>query len=114
MKRFFLLLAASAFIMLALPWSAVTFVKGDAGMAVVFVLFFAVDPAWSLILGILGGGEPKAAWCLPVLSAGLFLAGTWIFFDIGETAFLLYAAIYLAIGLAAMLVTALVRRKTKH
>ena len=37
-------LAVSAAVMLALPWIAVTFVKGDAGMAVCFLLFFAVNP----------------------------------------------------------------------
>ncbi len=114
MKRFFLLFSLSAFIMFALPWCAVTFVKGDAGMAVCFILFFAVDPVHSLILGVFAGMDIKTMWCLPILSAVFFLAGTWIFFDPGETAFLLYAAIYLALGLAAMPVTALIRKKTKR
>ena len=45
MKRSVILwLAVSAVIMFALPWLAVTFVKGDAGMAVCFMLFYAVNP----------------------------------------------------------------------
>ncbi len=39
--------------MLALPWLAVTFVKGDAGMAVCFLLFFAIDPLYSVAIGAL-------------------------------------------------------------
>lgn len=45
----------------------------------------------------------KRLWSLPVISAALFLIGTWVFFDMGETAFILYAAVYLVLGIAAML-----------
>ena len=76
-KNIILWLAASAVVMLAFPWLAVTFVKGDAGMAV------------------------------------CFLIGTWIFFDMGETAFILYAAAYLALGIAAMLISVFIRKKTQ-
>ena len=38
-KNIILWMAASAVVMLAFPWLAVTFVKGDAGMAVCFLLF---------------------------------------------------------------------------
>ena len=45
MKRSVILwLAVSAVIMFALPWLAVTFVKGDAGMAVCFMLFLCCQP----------------------------------------------------------------------
>ncbi len=39
-KNIILWMAASAVVMLAFPWLAVTFVKGDAGMAVCFLLVF--------------------------------------------------------------------------
>ena len=42
-KNIILWLAVSAVVMLALPWLAVTLVKGDAGMAVCFLLFFALN-----------------------------------------------------------------------
>ena len=34
-------------------------------------------------------------------------------FDMGETAFILYAAVYLALGIAAMLISILIRKKTQ-
>ena len=105
MKKTLLWLSASAFIMIALPWLTVRFVRGDAGMAVCFVLFFALDPLWSSVLGVFSGGDPKARWFLPILSAAFFLAGTWLCFDPREKAFLLYAAIYLILGGAAMLIS---------
>ena len=110
-KNIILWLAASAVVMLAFPWLAVTFVKGDAGMAVCFLLFFAVNPLYSVIIGAFAGKDVKHLWSLPVISAVLFLIGTWIFFDMGETAFILYAAVYLVIGIMAMLISMLIRKK---
>mgnify|MGYP005748032261 FL=1 len=43
-------------------------------------------------------------WNLPLVSAIAFLAGTWLFFDIKEVWFLIYAAIYLTLGWIAMFV----------
>ena len=113
-KNIILWLAASAVVMLAFPWLAVTFVKGDAGMAVCFLLFFAVNPLYSVIIGAFAGKDVKHLWSLPVISAVLFLIGTWIFFDMGETAFILYAAVYLIIGIMAMLISMFIRKKTQE
>ena len=113
-KNIILWVAASMAVMLAFPWLAVTFVKGDAGMAVCFLLFFAVNPLYSMIIGAFAGKDVKHLWSLPVISAVLFLIGTWIFFDMGETAFILYAAVYLVIGIMAMLISMFIRKKTQE
>lgn len=44
-KRTIIPLLIAALVALLLPWFAVTFVKGDNGMAVIFLLFFAVIPS---------------------------------------------------------------------
>lgn len=101
-------------LMIGCPWLAVTF-AGSAGMAVCFLLFFAVNPCFCALCGIAAGRDLKSLWPAPILSALLFLAGTWIFFDPGEFAFLLYCGIYLIIGIAFMAITSAVRnRKKKH
>ena len=104
-------LAVSAAVMLALPWLAVTFVKSDAGMAVSFLLFFSVDPLYSMIVGVYAGKDVRRLWSLPVIPAVLFLIGAWVFFYMGESAFVLYAAVYLALGMAAMLISMFIRKK---
>lgn len=109
-KNFILWLLISAVIMLMLPWLAVAFIKGDGGMAVVFLLFFAVNPIYSVLIGAFAGRDVVHLWSLPVISAILFVAGTWIFFDMGETAFVMYAGIYLVIGVSAMLISMLIKR----
>lgn len=113
-KNIILWLAVSAVVMLALPWIAVTFVKGDAGMAACFVLFFALNPLYSVVLGVFAGKDVKHLWSLPVISAVLFLIGTWIFFDMGEMAFVLYAVVYLALGIVTMLISMIIRKKVQR
>ena len=98
-------LLISAVVALLLPWLAVTLVKGDGGMAVCFLLFFAVNPIAAVLLGVFSGGNVRMAWFQPLLFAALFLLGTWAFFTMAEMAFVLYAAAYLILGYAAMLLT---------
>ncbi len=50
---------------------------------------------------------------MTVIPAVFFLLGTWIFFDTGETAFLLYAGIYLLLGLCAMFIAGYVRSRAQ-
>lgn len=102
---------ASAVVMLAFPWLTVSFVKGDAGMAVCFLLFFAVNPIYAICAGAYAGRDITKSWALPALTAVLFLAGTWLFFDMGERLFLLYAAVYFLLGAASMLISMLIRKK---
>ena len=110
-KNIILWVAASMAVMLALPWLAVTFVNGDAGMAVCFLLFFAVDPLYSVMIGVFAGKDVKHLWSFPVIAVVLFLIGTWIFFDMGETAFILYAVVYLVLGIVAMLISMFIRKR---
>ena len=110
MKRMAPWLIASAAIMLALPWLAVTFIKGDGGMAACFALFFAVNPAYAITAGACAGRDVRGLWASPIAAALLFLAGVWLIFDGGDPAFLLYGAAYLLIGCAAMLASFLICR----
>ena len=113
-KNIILWLAASVVVMLVFPWLAVTFVKADAGMAVCFLLFFAVNPLYSVLIGAFAGKDIRPLWSLPVISAALFLIGTWIFFDMVETAFILYAGVYIVIGIVAMLISMFVRKNIQR
>ena len=97
-------------LMIGCPWLAVEF-AGSAGMAVCFLLFFAVNPLFSVVCGTFAGRNMKQLWALPIMTAGLFLAGVWIFFDMSETAFLLYCSCYLMIGMIAMLISAFVNQR---
>ena len=97
-KRTIIPLLIAALVALLLPWLSVTF-------AVIFLLFFAVNPITAVLLGVFSGGNVRMAWFQPLLFAALFLLGTWVFFTMAEMAFVLYAAAYLILGYAAMLLT---------
>ncbi len=108
MKKVSFLVILSTFMMFVLPWAAVTFIPGDNGMAVCFLLFYAIYPLYCLFLGVEAGKTIKTSWYLPFLSALFFLLGTWIFFDMGEKAFLLYAFFYLVLGYLSLGITYLI------
>lgn len=104
-KEFVGWLIGAVVVMVLLPWAAVTFVKSDAGMAVTILLFFAIDPIYTVAAGFFAGRNIKQRWSLPIIVAILFLLGTWIFLDMGEGAFVIYAGVYLFIGMVTMFAT---------
>lgn len=111
MKKIIAWLIASAAILLALPWLAVTFVESDAGMAVSLFLFFVLNPIYAICTGAYASKDIKRFWVLPVITALFFLSGAWCFFELGESDFILYTLIYLLLGMAAMLLSQFVRKK---
>jgi len=112
MKKLIIWTLSAIILMIGCPWMAVTF-AGDAGMAVCFLLFFAVNPLFSAVCGVSAGREIKKLWALPLITAVLFLVGTWLFFEMGEPAFLIYCGCYFVIGVAAMLISLFFSRHKK-
>lgn len=94
----------SAFVMLGLPLFAISFIPGDGGMATCFLLFFAINPLLAIGTGIFSGKHLKTSWFQPVLCALFFVIGAWLFFNMGEKAFLLYAIFYLLLGYATAVI----------
>ena len=98
-------LSVTIIVMFALPFAVASLASECSGMALCMMLFFIVNPIYSAILGYRCGKDIKKMWNLPLVSALAFLAGTWIFFDIHELWFIVYATVYLAIGWAAMAIS---------
>ena len=101
---------SAVLLMIGGPWAALRFAGWNA-MGVCFILFFAINPVFSAVCGMFAGKSIRRLWVLPVITAGLFLAGVWFFFDWREPAFLIYAGGYLAIGATAMLISSFVKSK---
>ena len=100
----------SALVMIGLPWLAVNCVSGD-GMIPCLLLFYAVNPVFSVFLGRSAGKSIRKHWFLPVFPVLLFLAGAWFVLGANDAAFYLYAGVYLALGIIAMLISALRHRQ---
>ena len=101
-KAMILWLTISVVIMIALPFAVARLASECSGMALCIILFFIVNPIYSAILGFRCGKYIRRMWNLPLVSSIAFLAGTWIFFDIKEVWFIIYATVYLIIGWTAM------------
>ena len=110
MKKFITWSMLAALLMIGGPWVALQFPGYDA-MGVCFILFFALNPLFSAVCGAFAGRNVRLLWALPIVTAGLFVVGVWIFFEMGEPAFLIYCAGYLLIGAVAMLISALIKRR---
>lgn len=95
-------LAATVAVMFVLPFTIARFASEDSGMALCMLLFFVVNPIYSAVLGYRCGRNVRQMWALPLMSSMAFLAGTWLFFDIREVWFVIYAVTYLAIGWVTM------------
>lgn len=112
MKKCIIYLITAAFLLIGMPWLTVTF-AGSNGMAICFILFFAINPLFSLVSGVFAGNDIKKRWIFPLFTASLFILGAWLLFGMEEPAYLRYGSIYLAIGVIAMLISGFVKsRKT--
>lgn len=101
-KAMILWLTISVVIMIALPLVVAKLASECSGMALCMILFYIVNPIYSVILGFRCGKDIRRMWNLPLVSSIAFLAGTWLFFDIKEVWFIIYASVYLIIGWTAM------------
>lgn len=98
-------IASLILFMMVLPWLAVKFGEGLAVTGLWMFAFFTVNPALVIVLSIMAGTELRRLWWIPLAIAALFP----LLFSaaIGELVWDLYvySAIYLPIGLLAMLGT---------
>lgn len=106
-------LVATVAVRFALPFAVARLASECSGMALCMLLFFIVNPIYSAILGYRCGSNVRQMWNLPLGSSIAFLAGTWLFFDIREVWFIIYATVYLIIGWMAMGINRYVNNKTK-
>lgn len=95
-------IAFTVAVMFVLPFAVARLASECSGMALCMILFFIVNPIYSAILGFRCGRNIRQMWNLPLVSSIAFLAGTWLFFDIKEVWFIIYALVYLIIGWTAM------------
>lgn len=89
-------------VMFVFPFAVAKLASECSGMALCMILFFIVNPIYSAILGFRCGKNVRQMWNLPLVSSVAFLTGTWLFFDIKEAWFIIYATVYLIIGWTVM------------
>ena len=119
MKSYFfkvlLWIIAATMIMLGLPWLAKMFADSMSGMLVSMILFYAIDPVFSIVMGACAGQDIKGYWYMPIGNAGLFLLGIWLYMSKDLTQFYSYAVavVYLALGLVSMIISLFARKRIR-
>ena len=108
MKKVVFWCFASAIVMFLIPYLLTVFLSAGAGMMIYFVIFFYLNPIHSVLLGVSCGKRIKKMYYLPLVSAIMFVLGAWVFIDAYETAFLMYAGVYLALSVVSMLLSFIV------
>ena len=109
MRKFLDWLAISIFVMFLLPWMVQAFVKGDASIGALLLLLYVVNPVYSGILGWFSGKDIRKLWFLPIFSALLFLSG-----GIRNPSLWAFAGVYLALGIALMLLSAFLKKRAQR
>ncbi len=104
MKRILFLVLLVVLIMLVLPFLIVQFVESDAGMAVIIMMFFIINPVFSVIIGAFSARNIKTCWWIPLFSAATFLLSSWLIFESGEPAFIAYSLIYSLLGYISIII----------
>lgn len=114
-KRVYLIWLAVALALVVLPhWVIVVFAPPETGFFFSVLMMLIITPLCALAGGVTAGMNWKALWGLPLMTAGLFLAGVWLFLDMLQPDFLVYAGIYLVLGYGAMGLTAALRFSWKR
>ena len=113
-KKEWLWILLSILVMIGLPYFVLRFVPSDSAMMATILLFFAVDPLFSIFTGILAAERKGWIWLLPLLNVLFYCGGVWFWFEFDEPDFLIYASLYLILGYGSLLINYyIVHRKKK-
>lgn len=106
-------LGANLVIMLLLPAVIISNSSSAAGMMICITMFFAVDPIFSFAAGLYAGLDIKNRWFTAAFPPLTFLLSARIVFGADASDFSVYAVVYTAIALPAMLFTFLVKKYSR-
>ena len=104
-KRILTVISIMLAVLLIAPLAVLNFANPMDGMGLMFLLFFAVNPIASIFVGILSGASVKKLWWTPLLFGVMFLLCWWLALQEIVLDLVVYAVIYLLLGMIAMAVT---------
>ena len=97
-RKLSLWLVFTFLLMVGYPWLVVCCAPAESAMGLCFLLFYLFAPMFSIAAGFTAGRHFRTTGVLIVLPPLFFVIGTWLCFDMGETDFLLYGAVYLVLA----------------
>ena len=99
--------------MLVLPLLVFNFAEPHEAMGWTIIMFLAINPITSIVLGVIAGSDIRKVWCIPLVIAIAFPLLFWIVLRTVILELFIYSSIYILPGLVAMCVTKLIKKKDK-
>ncbi len=109
MKRILILIFAAVIVLMLLPFIAVKIINGDEGFACILILFYCINPLFILIISIYSGLHIRQLWFVPIICSVIFSVTAFY----TAAVILLYSAVYLALGIIFMFVSAFIKKLIK-
>lgn len=112
MKKILIGLGIVLAVFLILPILVMLFCPAHEAMGLYMLLFFAINPLASVIVGVISGFNVKNMWWLPLVLAlvfplfhalALWISPVWELY--------IYSAVYAAVGYISMLISHILKRK---
>ncbi len=104
-KKIITVISIMLAVLLIAPLAVLNFANPMDAMGLMFLLFFVVNPGAAVLVGALAGGAVKKMWWSPLLFAAMFLSCCWLVLQEVVLDLVVYAVIYLLLGMIAMVVT---------
>lgn len=104
----------SGIVMIFIPLLTVDTSQTEEGIASIFTLLFAIDPVYTLAVGIFAGTDRKSLWALPIITAVFFILGFGLIFTFSDIMVYMYGLCYLLTGTLAMFFIDIILRKRRN
>ena len=104
-KKIVISVAAIVAVMLIFPLLIVQLAAPEAAMGLFMILFFIACPLTAISLGILSGTAMDKLWWIPIFAALVFPVCFWAAIGEWVADLFVYSAMYLCVGVIAMLGT---------
>lgn len=109
-KRIIASVLLSLITMFLLPLVSLKFIGGNDALGILLIYLLAVGPIVSVVIGVLSGFSNKILWYLPVINAAIFLISLVVIVGFAVE-YIIFALIYLALGIIATFITKAIKVK---
>ena len=98
-------------VLFLLPFIFIKTAKAHEFMGIMILLFFGVNPITTAIINSMIGKDIKRIWWMPLLFSIVFLLSYWLILKDVIFDLMIYAGIYLIIGLIFMFISSFIAKK---
>ncbi len=98
-------------VLFLLPFIFVNLAESQNGMGLMMLFFFVVNPITTICINSMIGKDIKKLWGIPILFSIVFLLSYWLILKEIVLDLIVYAFIYLIIGMIFMVISQFVIKK---